>query len=519
MYRLIFLNGKMKGRRLAVREGSIVIGRDPACHVALEDDESVAPRHASIEERGGSHFLCAFDAAHALQVNGRPVVEAVLKNGDKIDVGRTQLEFHLIYDQSPVGEKRSISGLQVLTLLVIAGIVAAEIYFVVVAPMRQKTPKLDAASLAAVRKAALAKKQQSNAVPVVVTATNNPEMAQARAMIDAMIAASNSVPTAVFTSPIPATAISPPPPSPVAPPSPTVPVIVPPSNDVARQNALVETSAPPRAVTPTPVEPAEDPVVAEAKQMLQAALARAAAGDLPQADTALDRIQFMAPDFLPAYTERAKILEKLGRYRDAAAQWKEVEKRAAGTPQASAAKSEQERMAALETAAKNSAVAAAKAAAVAAASRPLRILSIERERFQSTRDYDEMRVLRINLLQNSGEAINPADVGVMVYFFDRNIDNDKIALTRAVVPEKVLRLDGRWPPGESKSVTATYVVPQNFRNEELRLQGQHCVYAGHRVQLFYKGKLVDEDASPAELLNAPLVKPVTKTDADAPVGR
>ena len=494
MYRLIFLNGTMKGRRLAVREGTIFIGRDPACHVELPGDDSVAPRHASIEVRDGAFFLCSTDAANLLHVNGQPVSETSLKNGDKIDVGRTQLEFHIIFDQSPVGTKRSVSGLQVATVAVIVAIVCAELYFVVIAPMRQKQPKLDPATLAAIRKRAAAMNQDTNAAPAADT--NSPDMAQALLLINKIAAASNADPREVFTSPVPAAVTSgmpTNPPAPVAPPQFTVAA---PTNDVSKNSALISTAAPPAAVSastndaskiivsvatasppavvpaPVPAEPAEDPVVAAAKNMLQSASAYAATGDLAQADATLDRVQFMAPDYLPAYIERAKLLEKRGLYRDAAAQWKEVEKRAAGTPQAAVAKDEQQRLAKLEQEAKN-APRNMPPAASTNLTRRVRILSIERERFQASRDYDEMRVLRINLLAREGDAIQPADIRVSAYFYDRNVNNDRIALTRALVPDNTLHIEGVWPDGETKSVTATYFVPRNFRNEELRVQGDN----------------------------------------------
>mgnify|MGYP001767828068 CR=1 FL=1 len=49
-YRLVFISGPQKGKRLTVQQGAVVIGRDPDCAIAIADDE-VSRRHAVIEER------------------------------------------------------------------------------------------------------------------------------------------------------------------------------------------------------------------------------------------------------------------------------------------------------------------------------------------------------------------------------------------------------------------------------------------------------------------------------------
>jgi pSer/pThr/pTyr-binding forkhead associated (FHA) protein len=127
MYRLIFLNGKMKGRRVVVKEGSIVIGRDPSCHLHITDDAEVATRHVTIEERGGSHFLCGFHDGDRLLLNGQPVADAALKNGDTFEVGRTLIEFQVMIEQAPAGTGRRLSVLQVMALAAVVLITLAEV--------------------------------------------------------------------------------------------------------------------------------------------------------------------------------------------------------------------------------------------------------------------------------------------------------------------------------------------------------------------------------------------------------
>jgi hypothetical protein len=524
MYRLIFLNGRMKGRRVAVQQGSIVIGRDPSCHLDLTDDESVAPRHATIEERGGNYFLCATDTTNKVLLNASPVSEAALRNGDKIEVGQTLLEFHIIYDQAPIGSNRRVSGLQVAAFAAVVAIVLAEVYFVVIAPMRQKEPKLDKAALFAARKKAEARKLETSAPPVVVQQPVDSEMAHARQLIDAVASASNAAPVAAYTSPVPTVAFAPPAVAPVAP-TPVAPtVIAARTNEVPRINAAATSGTLPQITTPAPalektVEQPDDPVLIQVRQMLVSAMTLSSTGALTQADRMYDRVQFMAPDYIPAYIERARLYARRAMYREAAGQWKEVEKRAAGTPLAEEAKAEQKKMAQLELAAKSAPPAATKIRAETALSKRVGIVSIEREKFQASGEYDEMRVFHINLRGRDGEALDPADVRVFVAFYDRNADTGRPAPTRAVAPADLLRVDGRWAPGETKSVTATYILPKGFRAEELRLHRERREFDGYWIRVFHKDALVDEDINPDDLAALPPPAPPARAAADMPVGR
>lgn len=514
MYRLIFLNGKMKGRRVAVQQGSIVIGRDPSCHLALPDADA-APRHATIEERGGAYFLCGTDITNRIIVNGRPAAEAALKNGDKIEVGTTQLEFQIALDHGPVGTGRRPGGLQMLAVATVACILLAEGYFVLIAPLRQKQPVFDEAALAKARDAARARKSAGSG-PVAVPPRGDPDTLEARKLIDVMAASSNDAPAVTFTSPVAAAVVSPPP----MPEFPVTNVVFSPPPVLPPAVAAALTSEFPRIDLPAmPDLHADDLVLAESKRMLQAALARAATGDVARAEQMIDRIQLMSPDFVPAYVERARLLEKLGNYRDAFTQWQQVERLAKGTPQAADAKAAQMRMVKLEMEAK---AGPPKPKTEAAGGGPVRIVSIERERFQTSSDYDEMRMIRVNVRAQNGATVNPADVRIAVTFYDRDTDSGKISVSRAVTPASELRLDGQWPAGESKSVTATYTVPKNFRAEELRVHGEPRIYEGYRIQVFHKGGLVDEDASPRELLALPAPKPPASAalpSADTPMSR
>lgn len=491
MYRLTFLNGKMKGRRVAVREGVLVLGRDPAATLELPGDPDIALRHATIEERDEACFLCATDAANKLAVNGQPVVEAVLKTGDQIEIGTTQLEFRVIADQEPAGLRRRVGAMQVLAVAAVVIILLAEFFFVVISPILQREPDLSEEAIAAARKRADEKKAQltgTNTATAAVAKPPAPEITHIRRLIKKAAADTNSAPHEVFVAPV-ATNILAAPPVPIAPTSAIIPVVtVPPP-----------TPDPVGPTTPEPPAALDPALLAECEKMMADAADKVRRGELAQADQELDRLQILAPEFLPAYAARAKILEARGQLREAAAQWKELEKHAAGTPKADEAKTALARLAKKETSPQPTPPAPETAPAKPKLSNLLQIASVQRERFPASPDHDEMRLFRINLRPKSGAEFNPAEIRVTVAFFDRDLDTGRVFPTRVNVPATTLRPEGKWLPGETKTVTATYSAPRHFRDEELRIHRQRCAFEGYRLQLFHKDELVDEETTPRNL--------------------
>lgn len=522
MYRLIFLNGKMKGRRVAVQQGAIDIGRDPQCHLDLSDDDEVSRRHAVIEERPDGYYVRDLGSLNPVEVNGEAVTERKLNHGDKIEVGRTQLEFQLIVEQPVVTAKRRLSPLQFTAVLVIGCLLLAEVLFVVVFPMWNGAG--DPIEVAATTNAPVRKKVKPPAPLPVPAVSNSPEVVHARALLNEVAVTYTNVPVEIFTSPVPVSATLPEPVVPTAP-QPFPPVAIPaPVNDVrpiTDTNRAEVVVAPPVKPEPPPA-PVEDPVLTMAKAMMGDAARKIQAGELVQADQTYDRIQIMAPDFVSAYTERARLYEKRGMYRLAGEQWVQVLNRSAGTPIYALAAEARQRVARLEIADKEQKARDADKPKPTANTnqKSLRIVSVDRERFQSTKEYDEMRVLRINMRARATDPVDASAVRVQIVFYDRNTLDDKIVPTRAIAPDNALRVEGRWGPGETRAVTATYTVPRDFRAEEYRSIKQRRVYEGYRIRVFYKGELQDEDAMPKSLEDLPAPRPpLTRPSADEPVPR
>jgi diguanylate cyclase (GGDEF)-like protein len=91
---LLVITGPDVGLRVRL-DRSIDIGRDPTASFALRD-ESISWRHARIEDRGsGDWAVVDLGSTNGMILNGDKCVEAVLKQGDRIFLGKTVLEFQL----------------------------------------------------------------------------------------------------------------------------------------------------------------------------------------------------------------------------------------------------------------------------------------------------------------------------------------------------------------------------------------------------------------------------------------
>ncbi len=84
---LICRSGSLKGRELPLKRDLTLLGRKSENHVVF-NDEVVSSRHAEIRRKGGDYFLVDLNATNGTFVNGEPVTQIRLENGDKIEFGR-----------------------------------------------------------------------------------------------------------------------------------------------------------------------------------------------------------------------------------------------------------------------------------------------------------------------------------------------------------------------------------------------------------------------------------------------
>ena len=88
----IIERGPDKGRRIAASEFPIVIGRSVDSPVILSDKE-ISRQHFRIKKRDKLYIIEDLGSRNGTYVNGERIVNSLLKNGDKILAGHTEIRF------------------------------------------------------------------------------------------------------------------------------------------------------------------------------------------------------------------------------------------------------------------------------------------------------------------------------------------------------------------------------------------------------------------------------------------
>lgn len=121
MIQIDILSGSKAGSQMVVRRFPFRIGRSPDSELRLED-AGVWDGHLEFSVRteegvmlGASHEAMTF-------LNGEPVQEAILRNGDLIDAGSVKMRFGLSATQ-----QSSLRIRETLTWVALAGLCLAQI--------------------------------------------------------------------------------------------------------------------------------------------------------------------------------------------------------------------------------------------------------------------------------------------------------------------------------------------------------------------------------------------------------
>jgi pSer/pThr/pTyr-binding forkhead associated (FHA) protein len=80
------------GDRHEVKGRRVVIGRSRDCDIQLSD-ANVSRRHAELRQEGATYWIVDLGSTNGVEVNGKRVKRAKLRNGDTITVGSTELTF------------------------------------------------------------------------------------------------------------------------------------------------------------------------------------------------------------------------------------------------------------------------------------------------------------------------------------------------------------------------------------------------------------------------------------------
>ena len=108
MYRLIYQDGDTPQSHM-FSSGEVVIGRSPDCQVVLKDF-GISRNHAKIVVDEDGVRIMDLKSKNGTQVNGVPVVEARLKDNDRILLGKFQLTFSKTLDSKiEVDEAKPLS--------------------------------------------------------------------------------------------------------------------------------------------------------------------------------------------------------------------------------------------------------------------------------------------------------------------------------------------------------------------------------------------------------------------------
>ncbi|MBU0996148.1 MAG: FHA domain-containing protein [Proteobacteria bacterium] len=102
---IIHIEGPLKGEVQEFSESEITFGRNPSCHVAFPMDQMIISRlHAKIV-RDGNRFKIIDQSSNGTLVNGKPVSEQFIKDGDVIFITEQGPKFSFLTRQPESGEK------------------------------------------------------------------------------------------------------------------------------------------------------------------------------------------------------------------------------------------------------------------------------------------------------------------------------------------------------------------------------------------------------------------------------
>jgi len=98
---LLVINGANRGSRYEISSAlDVVIGRSVGCNLRLDDSE-VSRHHARISHNGTDFVLYDLKSANGTKVNGQPVAERALGNGDSLLFGSSVIAFQLTESHHP----------------------------------------------------------------------------------------------------------------------------------------------------------------------------------------------------------------------------------------------------------------------------------------------------------------------------------------------------------------------------------------------------------------------------------
>ncbi|MCX7703874.1 MAG: AAA family ATPase, partial [Planctomycetota bacterium] len=107
MARLVVVEGEMKGTLFRLLDEGAVVGRSVSANIRLNDTE-VSRQHSKVVKEGDAYYIEDMGSRNGTIVNGERIEgRRLLKDGDRIRVGKTLLEFQAIPTVSEEESKKS----------------------------------------------------------------------------------------------------------------------------------------------------------------------------------------------------------------------------------------------------------------------------------------------------------------------------------------------------------------------------------------------------------------------------
>lgn len=88
---LRIVQGPLAGKEFILYHAATTIGSSPKCEITIPKDPSILPQHCAIRTAGHGYSLDSMDERSPAVVNGCPVRQAALRDGDQIQLGHTVL--------------------------------------------------------------------------------------------------------------------------------------------------------------------------------------------------------------------------------------------------------------------------------------------------------------------------------------------------------------------------------------------------------------------------------------------
>jgi FHA domain-containing protein len=82
----------VNGTKHEVKQRRVVIGRSRDCDLQLSD-ANVSRRHAELRQEGASYWIVDLASTNGIEVNGKRVKRAKLRDGDRVTLGSTAVVF------------------------------------------------------------------------------------------------------------------------------------------------------------------------------------------------------------------------------------------------------------------------------------------------------------------------------------------------------------------------------------------------------------------------------------------